>query len=79
MKAKKHPGRGSKLRYPRIVWAAKQLNVSRTHLTAVLNGERDGRPRLAEDYKKLTEKGETLPHVARAAEAAGKLKGRGRG
>ena len=79
MKAKKHPGRGNKLRYPRIVWAAKELGVSRTHLTAVLNGERAGRPGLAENYKTLTEASETLPRVTRAAiaEAAGKLKGRG--
>lgn len=60
MKAKKHPGRGSNLKHPRICWASKQLGVSRTHLTAVLQGERRGRPGLVEDYQRLKAKGDNI-------------------
>ena len=53
MKGKKHPGRGSKVTYPRICWAARRLGVSRFHLTEVLKGKRHGRPGLVENYERL--------------------------
>ena len=53
MKGKKHPGRGAKVTYPSICWAARRLGVSRFHLTEVLKGKRDGRPGLAEGYERL--------------------------
>lgn len=70
MKGKKHPGRGSKVTYPRICWAARRLGVSRFHLTEVLKGNRRGRPGLVENYERLKAEREAKKAAIRETLAA---------
>lgn len=58
------------VKYRRIGWAAKTLGVSRTHLWYVLEGARQGRTGLADEYARLRQKGDD--HKALKAASSGK-------